>query len=166
MYAKHFQRTVQVAAPAEEVFAELDDHERLSAHMMRSSMAMGGRSMRFEFDANRGKALGSVIRMVGTVLGLNLQVSETVVERDPPRIKVWKTIGEPRLLVIGRYQMGFKVQPQGEGSTLTVFIDYDLPVSGWRVLGSLLGPSYARWCTNNMAVGAAAAFAKAVDSDA
>ena len=32
-------------------------------------------------------------------------------EGDPPRSKVWGTVGEPALWVIGRYRMGFRIAP-------------------------------------------------------
>jgi hypothetical protein len=55
--------------------------------------------------------------------------------------------------------MGFEIAPLGEGSRLTVFIDYDLPESpGTRWLGHLLGASYARWCVERMVSDAVAHF--------
>lgn len=158
MYRHHFESVEPVAASPEALFAELDDHERLSGHMMRSSAMMAGAKMRFGSDEKRGQAVGSTMRLSGTVLGLSLEVAETVTERDPPRRKIWQTLGEPRLLVIGAYRMGFEISPEGGGSLLTVFIDYDDPTGPWRVAGKLLGGFYARWCTRSMAQGAAQHF--------
>ena len=99
-----------------------------------------------------------MIRVEGAVLGLRLSIVETVVERDPPRRKVWETVGEPRLLVFGRYRLGFEIAPEGTGSRVRVFIDYDLPRTA---LGRALGPvgahAYARWCVNRMLAEARAA---------
>jgi hypothetical protein len=36
--------------------------------------------------------------------------------------KVWETIDEPRLLVIGRYRMSFGVEPLGTGSCFRIWI--------------------------------------------
>ena len=157
-YAHHLETTVEVDAPPERLFAQLDDHEVLASHMMQSSAMMGGSRMFFEFDAARGRAVGSKIRMFGRMLGLTLDVSEVVTERVVPERKVWETVGTPKLLVVGSYRMGFRVQPNGDRSELTVFIDYDDPPGAAKVLGRLLGPTYARWCTIRMAEGAAAAF--------
>lgn len=160
MYPHHFESRAQVAASPDELFAYLDDQERLSAHMMKSSVMMAGTTMEFEFDERRGQAVGSRIGLSGKVLGLALEVVEVVTERDPPRRKVWKTIEEPRLLVIGAYRMGFEIEPEGSGSRLLVFIDYDEPSGRWRVAGKLLGGVYARWCTRSMAQGSARYFAR------
>lgn len=102
-------------------------------------------------DANRGQRLGSVIRLSGRVFGIALFVEEIVTERQPPVRKVWKTIGDPKLLVIGHYRMGFALSPRAEGSTLCVFIEYGLPEqTAFRWLGRLFAPHYARWCTQSM----------------
>lgn len=159
MYENHFECSVQVNASPVQVFDELDDQERLSAHMMQSSAMMAGSTMRFEFDERRGRSVGSRMRLYGNVLGFSLEVIEVVTERDPPFRKVWETIGLPRLLVIGPYRMGFAIQPDGLGSRLMLFIDYDLPSGAWRLPGKLLGGVYARWCTRNMAKGVKARFA-------
>ena len=73
-------------------------------------------------------------------------------EHEPPLRKTWQTQGEPRLLVIGAYRMGFTITPLASGSRLLVFIDYKLPARGLaHGLGRLLGPAYAAWCTRRMA---------------
>lgn len=148
----HFECSVLVNAPAEAVFSRLDDSRLLSAHMSGSSWMMAGSRMRVELDASEGRAVGASIRMAGRVLGVALSLEEVVTERNPPRRKVWETIGAPRLLVIGPYRMGFEVTPQGGTSLLRVFIDYALPVAPpARWLGRIFGDFYARWCTQRMA---------------
>jgi hypothetical protein len=157
--ARHAETTTDVPADPDSVFAHLDEHRRLSAHMTkRNWMTMGSR-MFLEVDPAEGRAVGSKIRLWGRVLGLRLDVEEAVIERVVPRRKVWQTIGAPRLLVIGGYRMGFEIVPCQGGSRLRVFIDYDRPRSGIaRVLGLLLGAWYAAWCTRRMAQDAAAHF--------
>lgn len=44
----------------------------------------------------------------------------------PPRWKAWQTT-EQRLIVIGDYAMGFRIDPTGHGCHLTVWIGYDRP---------------------------------------
>ena len=144
--------TVHVPAAAADVFALLDDHARLVSHMGKRSLAMAGGSMAVEFDEGQGKVVGSKLRLAGTAFGIRLGVEEVVIERAPPNRKSWETVGEPRLLVIGPYRMGFVIEDLGRTSRLTVLINYELPLRApWRWLGRLLGRSYARWCTERMA---------------
>ncbi len=121
---------------------------------------MAGATLRVETDQLKGQAVGSVIRVNGRVLGVGLAVEEVVTDRVPPLRKTWETRGEPRLLVIGAYRMGFTLDAQGARSHLAVFIDYQLPPRGFaRGLALLFGRTYAAWCTRRMATDAVAAFA-------
>ena len=140
-----------IFAPVEQVFAHMDDHTRMSGHMNESSWKMGGGRMATWLDANRGRAVGSRIRLAGRAFGFDLCVEEVVVEREPPSRKVWATTGVPQLVVIGHYRMGFDLSPEANGSRLRVFIEYALPEKApihwlWRLLAGY----YARWCTQRM----------------
>lgn len=155
----HCRSSVDVKSVPDAVFSYLDDHSRLSAHMSKRSWMMAGSRMALELDAAEGRAVGSRIRLSGRVLGLMLFVGEVVIQRDPPQSKVWETTSEPRLLIIGRYRMGFEIEPRMTGSHLTVFIDYALPETfPARWLGRILGRLYAQWCTSRMANDAAMHF--------
>ena len=147
----HDESSALVQAAPARVFALIDDHERLSSHMGRSSWRMGWGRMRTILDDRRGQSVGSHIRVTGRVFGLRLSLDEVVTERTPPTRKAWKTVGPPNLLVIGPYQMGFEVTPHDGDSLLRVFINYAWPAS-WpgRWLGRAFGRYYAHWCTTTM----------------
>lgn len=157
---RSFETVVRPSAPPSAVFARLDDHTRLAAHMEQPSAMMGGGRVTYDFDAGRGQAVGSHIKMGGSAFGLALFVDEVVTERDPPRRKVWETVGKPRLLVVGAYQMGFEIAPATSGSELRVWIAYDLaPGPLGQLLGPVLAPLYAKWCVGRMAADAVEFFA-------
>ena len=140
-FPRHDESTALVHAPIDEVFAYLDDPMALSAHMGKSSMMMMGSKMSTEVDAGGGRVIGSKIRMRGSVMGIPVSLEEVVIERQPPRRKLWETIGTPRLLVLAHYRMGFELTPKGDSSLVRVFIDYSLPTIrprptlGWTNLG-------------------------------
>ena len=66
-------------------------------------------------------------------MGIPVSLEEVVVERAVPCKKLWETIGNPRLLVMAQYRMGFELTPQGDLSLMRVFVDYSLPTTapGW-----------------------------------
>ena len=162
IYPRHEEATGQIAASEPLVFAFLDDHERLASHMSKRSWMMGGGRMDTILDDARGRRIGSRITVRGRVFGVLLSLEERVVERVPPSRKAWETEGEPHLLVIGAYRMGFELSP-GAGTTARVWIDYALPSSGFgRWLGKLLGSWYARWCVRRMLRDAQRAFGPAI----
>jgi len=155
----HREATVRVAASPQVVFALLDDHQRLAAHMEKPSLMMAGATMKIETDSKKSQALGSLITVKGQVLGVALSVSEKVTEYAPPRCKTWETFGDTHLLVIGAYRMGFVIAQDAEISQLRVWIDYDWPTGRWtRLLGRFLGRTYADWCVQRMAADAVRAF--------
>jgi hypothetical protein len=150
-YLRHYESIGVVGTSAARLFTHLDDHARLSSHMSKSSWMMAGGRMDIEWDEGRGQQIGSRIRIAGSVLGIHLAVDETVIERDPPRRKVWETTGVPRLLVIGPYRMGFEITSTDDAARLRVFIDYSLPARSLsRWLGYLFAGYYAKWCTERM----------------
>ena len=162
MFGRHHEQSADIEAPASDVFAFIDDHVQFSSHMNRSSWMMGGGQMTTRIDEGKGRALGSHIFMGGRVLGLRLELDEVVTDHRPPTSKVWQTVGQPRLLVIGQYQMGVRIQPSAYGSHLTVFIDYALPAGALTYwLGRLFGGMYAKWCVRQMLDGVVEHFDRA-----
>jgi hypothetical protein len=150
-FASHYEEQATVSAPADFLFDYLDDFEQLGAHMTRSSWMMAGSKMRYEFDEGKGRRLGSQVRLLGSFLGLKLEIEERVIDRVPASSKAWQTVGNPRMLILARYRMGFTLRPLPDGCRLTAFIDYALPAKGMgRLLGALVGGIYARWCVRNV----------------
>ena len=90
--SRHFESAGFVSASPDAVFSYVDDHERLSSRMTRSSWMMGGGRMEVQLDAGRGRRLGSRIQMSGRAFGLELSLEELVNEYDPPRHKAWETV--------------------------------------------------------------------------
>jgi hypothetical protein len=159
MTARHHECHRFVAGPPKEIFAVVDDHARFSSHMSESSWMMGGGRMSVELDEAKGQAVGSHIRLSGRVFGVRIYLDEVVTRRDPPTDKVWATVGVPRLLVIGEYEMGVEITPEAGGSRVWVFINYRLP-TGWVTywLGRLFARVYAKWCVDQMLAGVTRAF--------
>ena len=159
---RHEDFSATVNAPVERVFELLDDQTRLSAHMNKRSWRMGWGKMDTVLDDRKGRAVGSHIVLRGRVFGLRLYLDEVITARVAPSSKSWETVGEPRLLVIGPYSMGFELEPQGVRTRLLVYIDYRLPTKGIaRLFGAVLGRLYATWCTHRMVSDAQHAFAGA-----
>ena len=155
----HAESSGLANAPVEQLFAFLDDPKALAAHMGESSMMMMGSRMSIDVDAGGGRVVGSRVRMHGSMLGIPLSLEEIITERQVPGMKVWETVGTPRLLVMAHYRMGFELTRKGDSTRVRVFIDYSLPITApgsW--FGYWLGAVYARWCTKQMVMGAARNF--------
>jgi len=64
---------------------------------------------------------------------LSAHMARRVVQREPPTLKAWETVGEPHLLVIGRYRMMVSINGRKDGSHVVIAIDC-LTVEWARVL--------------------------------
>ena len=151
-HAFQLSRTALIDGTPEKVFALLDDPTRLGRHMAQPSAMMLGGQMQYLLGPEQDRALGARIDIRGSFLGLRLWADQVVVARDPPERKVWKTLPGEHLLAIGPYQLGFEMTSvDAKHVNLRVFIDYDLP-SGWmgRILGTIFGGLYARWCVTSI----------------
>ena len=159
----HFEQSVKLSAPASIVFEHLEDFTRLGDHMMRSSWMMAGSRMSYEFDPARGKAVGARVRLQGSFLGIKLIIDEQVDERTPPWTKSWQTIGQPRMIVLDSYRMGFSLTSIDKGCRLLIFIDYATPSHEFRRwIARIAATWYARWCVISMIDGAIKHFGPSV----
>lgn len=151
---KHYEDSVLVKVPVDKVFAYADDPANFSSHMNKSSWMMGGSKMMTQTDEGKGQKVGSHIKMIGNIFGINLFLDEVITIHESPHHKEWQTVGKINLLVIDHYKLGFEIKPEGEKSYFKVYIDYDLPKSlktYW--LGIILGDVYAKWCVQQMIKG-------------
>lgn len=156
---KHYEDTVYISTSPKELFIYVDDHKNFSSHMNKSSWMMGGGRMNIHADSKKFQKIGSHIKMEGTVFGIRLYLDEEVTHYDPPYRKQWQTVGDLNLLVIDHYKLGFEIEPKDNGSNFKVYIDYYLPQSaGSRILGTLFGRMYAKWCVGQMIKGSRSHF--------
>lgn len=164
-YARYHEASGLIGASPSAIYEFLDDQANLSAHMRRSSGMMLGSSMDIHMEADHTRRVGSRFGFTGRIFGIPLSVEEVVTVREPPISKTWETTAEPNLWVIGRYTMGFALTPTGgAGTTLRVYIRYDLPAGGFtRLLGRIFGGLYAAWCTGQMVVDAQRHFRQPAD---
>ena len=150
-------RTSLIKAPAERVFAYVDDIRNLARHMSESrSMPMMGSKLKLEIITPELTGVGATYRYSGKMMGLTIDFSETVTKYVAGCEKVWRTIGEPQLLIISSYEMRVVVEPVSPNSSqLTISIDYELPLASiWRAIGRVLADTYSRWCLTSMVDGA------------
>ena len=148
---KTLSQSIEIRAPVDVVFRHVDDIRNTGMHMTDSSMPMMGGGLALEALPPIASGVGATYRMHGKVMGMTIDFTETVTEWVRNRKRVWKTVGEPKLVIMGGYEMSFVIEPAPSGSTLTFGITYDLPASLFgRILGWLVGSWYARWCLRNM----------------
>jgi uncharacterized membrane protein len=115
---KSWKKSIVVHAPADEVFAYVDDPMTLSEWM--PSLV--------EVRNVIGSGEGQQEEWTYKLAGLLLRGQATVVEHVPNRRAVHQTIG------MAHGNVGYAVEPHEDGATLTLEIDYEIPIP---VLGRL-----------------------------
>ena len=152
----NLSRSVTIEAPAERVFAYVDDIRNLARHMSEGrSMPMMGSKLKLEIMTPEPTGVGAVYPILRPDDGVDDRFFRDGHQYVAGREKVWRTIGEPQLLIIAGYEMRVLVEPVSPTSSrLTIGIDYELPrASIGRLLGWALAASYSRWCLTNMIEG-------------
>lgn len=159
-WQRTLQETIVVAAPPARVFAWIDDPANTGLHMSRPSMAMLGGSLRVEQLSPNAAGVGATYRSRGRVLGLPIDFTTAVTVWVSGREKIWRTVGTPRLIVLGDFQMRFSLTAcEDDGTNLVLAIDYNVPARfPGRHLGRVLAAPYVRWCLRRMACDVQLAF--------
>jgi len=107
-----WKNSILIHAPANEVFAYVDDPMNLPMWLpsiveVRDVIGIGA-GQQFEWTAK--------------MAGLLLRGQTTVIEHVPDKCGVHQTIG------MVHSTFGYSVEPQGEGTALSIEIDYSIPV--------------------------------------
>lgn len=140
-------RVVEIDAPPSEVFAYLDDIGNIGMHMSKSSMAMMGGKITTEVISRVRSGRGTTYRLKGSVLGIPIDITETVTEWIENREKTWETVGSPKIIVMSWYRMHLVLTPLKKRTKVFFEIEYGLPESFFgKLLGRLLARRYADWC--------------------
>ena len=145
--------SVEIAASSDVVFTYVDDIRNVGMHMTeRSSMPMMGSKLRLEVLPGPQTGEGATYRYSGTVMGFSVDFTERVTRYVPGREKVWRTTGNPKLVIIGSYEMRIVVEPRpAHRARLRISIAYVLPRTRiWRIVGTVFAGPYSRWCLRRM----------------
>ncbi len=148
---KTVQKTILIRASPEKVFEFMDDVRNMGMHMSRDSRAMMGSHLDLEMLSENTSGPGASYRWKGKVMGMTIDFTMVVTKWIKDIERVWETIGEPKVIVIGKYSMFLKLAP-ADGSTMTTLgISYEKPKDFFgKVLEFFLGKWYCNWCLNNM----------------
>jgi hypothetical protein len=140
-----------INASPETVFRYVDDIRNTGWHMTKASMPLMGSKLNLEILSENSSGEGATYRWYGKVMGFTIDFKESVTKWIANKEKRWKTVGEPRLVIISNYEMWLLVEPIAGQTRLTFGINYDLPKPLFgRFLGWLLADWYCKWCLRHM----------------
>ncbi len=125
----------------------MDDINNIGWHMSgKGSMPMMGGRLKLEAIDDR-KGVGATYRWRGSVMGMAIDIKETVTRRIENKEKTWQTVEKPKMIVMSDYTMHLLLTPTNRGTKVLFEIDYSLPKTPWGwIAGKLLARKYANWC--------------------
>lgn len=143
-----YKKIVTINAPADSIFAFMDDVNNTGMHMTESNAPMMGSKLSLEWLTPHHTGLSSKYRWQGKVMGMKMDFTVEVTKWVQGKEKVWESMGTAKMIVISWYRMYLILTPLPDGSTKAELgIYYTKPK---KLLGFFLGKSYAKWCVKSM----------------
>lgn len=143
-------KRIIIHSSPQQIFSQLDDFSKTGMHMSESSMMMMGSKLNLE-QLSTNPGLGASYRWSGKLMGMTMDFSETVTKWQPPKLKEWETVGEPKIIIMSWYRMRFEITAAENGTIVKISISY-LPPKVWlyKILSFFFAKLYCNWCLNNM----------------
>ena len=125
----------------------MDDINNVGWHMSgESSMSMMRSRLMLEVIDDR-EGIGATYRWRGSVMGMTIDIKETVTKWIAGREKTWRTVEKPKMIVMSGYVMHLLLTPTQKGTNVMFEIEYSIPKTPWGwIVGMLLAKKYVRWC--------------------
>ena len=82
---------------------------------------------------------------------MTMDLSETVTQWQPNRLKQWETVGEAKIIIMSWFRMWFEIAFAENETSVKLSISY-LPPKQWfyKILSFFFAKWYCNWCINIM----------------
>ena len=148
---KTFKKNILIHSSPENVFTYMDNIGNMGMHMTKSSMPMMGSKLVLKQLSKNATGLNSKFRWTGKMMGITMDFTVVVSKWIKDKEKVWETIGEAKMIILGWYQMRLVILPERENTKAELSIAYTNPKNiFFKIIAFFLAPFYANWCLNNM----------------
>ncbi|MEO7482449.1 MAG: SRPBCC family protein [Ferruginibacter sp.] len=150
---KNLQKEIIIQALPEKVFAYMDNINNTGMHMTKSSKPMMGSKLELKQLSENATGLNSKFRWYGKMMGFTMDFTVVVTKWIKDKEKVWETIGQAKMIILGWYRMHLVIlsSPGGPNTEVELSITYTKPKNiFFKFIAFFLAPLYANWCLNNM----------------
>ena len=129
----------------------MDNINNTGMHMTKSSKPMMGSRLELKQLSENATGLNSKFRWFGKMMWFTMDFTVVVTKWIKNKEKVWETIGEAKMIIMGWYQMRLVISPEGANTKAELSIAYTKPKNIFlKFIAFFLAPLYANWCLNNM----------------
>ena len=129
----------------------MDNIANTGMHMTKSSKPMMGSKLDLKQLSENATGLNAKFRWFGKMMGFTMDFTVVVTKWIKDKEKIWETIGEAKMIIMGWYQMRLVISPEGANTKAELSIAYTKPKNIFlKFIAFFLAPLYANWCLNNM----------------
>ena len=148
---KTVSKNIIIRNSPEKVFSYMDNLGNTGMHMMQSSSMMMGSKLKLELLSENATGLNAKFRWYGNMMGIKMDFTVDVTKWIKDKEKVWETVGDAKMIILGWYQMRLQLTPITEGTKAELSIAYTYPkkILG-KILTFFLAQWYANWCLKSM----------------
>ena len=148
---KTLSKSIIIHAIPEKVFTYMDNIANTGMHMTKSSKPMMGSKLELKQLSLNATGLNAKFRWFGKMMWFTMDFTVVVTKWIKDKEKVWETIGEAKMIIMGWYQMRLVISPEGANTKAELSIAYTKPKNIFlKFIAFFLAPLYANWCLNNM----------------
>ena len=150
---KNLQKGIIIKVLPEKVFGYMDNINNTGMHMTKSSKPMMGSKLKLKQLSENATGLYSKFRWYGKMMWFTMDFTVVVTKWVKDKEKVWETIGDAKMIILGWYQMSLAISPTfaGRYTKAELSIAYTKPKNYFfKFIAFFLAPLYANWCLNNM----------------
>lgn len=98
---KSLKKEMIIHYPPKEVFAFMDDLSKTGMHMTENSIMMMGSKLMLEQLPGPSRGVCATFHWHGKVMGMQVDITETVTKWIEDQENVWETIGTPKIIILG-----------------------------------------------------------------
>ncbi len=144
-------KNILIHSTPEKVFSYMDNIANTGMHMTKSSMPMMGSKLELKQLSENATGLNSKFHWYGKMMGFRMDFTVVVTKWVQDKEKIWETIGEAKMIILGWYQMRLVISPEAENTKAELSITYTKPKNFFfKFIAFFIAPFYANWCLNNM----------------
>ena len=148
---KTLSKSIIIHSSPEKVFVYMDNIADTGMHMTKGSKPMMGSKLELKQLSENATGLNSKFRWYGKMMGFTMDFTVVVTKWIKDKEKVWETIGEAKMIILGWYQIRLVILQERENTKAELSISYTNPKNiFFKIIAFFLAPFYANWCLNNM----------------
>ena len=123
---KTLSKSIIIYSKPEKVFAYMDNIGT-GMHITKNSMPMMGSKLELQQLSENETGMNSTFRWTGKMMSFTMDFTVAVTKWIKDKEKIWETIGEAKMIILGWYQMHLVLSPESQNTKAELSFTYKDP---------------------------------------